>query len=125
MDTKNKLSTLWIVIMLNLIFADVLSIMIELVKKNTIDIVGGDIATTMAVAAIVTNIPILMIYLSRVLPIQANRIANIGAAFLTTLYVVGGGSMSPHYVIIASIEIALLLMIVWKAWKWDVRGALS
>lgn len=62
MDIKIKLSTLWIVIMLNLIFADILSIMIELANKNTIDIIGGDVATTMAVAAIITNIPILMIY---------------------------------------------------------------
>jgi len=67
MNIKVRLSTLWIVIMLNLIFADILSIMIELVNKNTIDIIGSDVIATIAVAAIVTNIPILMIYLSRAL----------------------------------------------------------
>jgi len=51
--------------MLNIIFVDILSIMIELVSKNTLDIIGGDVTTTMAIAAIITNIPILMIYLSR------------------------------------------------------------
>ena len=118
MDIKIKLSTLWIVIMLNLIFADILSIMIELVNKNTLNIIGEDIFTTMAVAAIVTNIPILMIYLSRALPYKINRISNIIAALITMLYVIGGGSLTPHYVIIAFIEVTLLLLITWSAWKW-------
>ena len=118
MDTKIKLSTLWIVIMLNLIFADILSIMIELANKNTLDIIGEDIFTTMAVAAIVTNIPILMIYLSRALPFKINRISNITAAFITILYVIGGGSLTLHYVILAGIEVVLLLIILWSSWKW-------
>jgi len=119
MDIKIKISTLWIVIMMNLIFADILSIMVELVNKNTLDIIGGEVTTAMAIAAIVTNIPILMIYLSRALPYKANRISNILAAFITILYVIGGGSLTPHYVIIASIEVALLLVILWSAWKWS------
>jgi len=121
MDIKIKLSTLWIVIMLNLIFADILSIMIELVNKNTLDIIGEDVTTTMAIAAIVTNIPILMIYFSRALPYKTNRVANILSAIITILYVIGGGSMTPHYIIIASIEVALLLVIILSAWKWDAH----
>jgi len=123
MEIKIKLSTLWIVIMLNIIFADILSIMIELVSKNTLDIIGGDVTTTMAIAAIITNIPVLMIYLSRVLPYKANRISNIMAAFITMLYVIGGGSLTPHYIIIASIEILLLLLIVWNASKWHNQNS--
>lgn len=118
MDIKIKLSTLWIVVMLNIIFADILSIMIELVNKNTLDIIGGDVNTTMAVAAIITNIPILMIYLSRALPYKANRISNIIAAFVTMLYVIGGGSLTPHYIIIATIEVMLIFVIILSAWKW-------
>jgi len=118
MDIKIKLSTLWVVIMLNIIFADILSIMIELVNKNTLDIIGGDVNTTMAVAAIITNIPILMIYLSRALPYRANRISNIIAAFVTMLYVIGGGSLTPHYIIIATIEVMLIVVIILSAWKW-------
>lgn len=118
MNIKTKLSTLWIVIMLNLIFADILSIMIELVNKNTLDIIGGNVTTTMAIAAIITNIPILMIYFSRVLPYKSNRRLNIVAAFITIIYIVGGGSLLAHYIIIASIEVALLMVIMWSAWKW-------
>ena len=116
-DMKVKLSTLWIVVMLNMIYADIYSIMVELVNKNTLDI-PGNVKTIMAVAAIVTNIPILMIYLSRVLKYEANRWANIIAGLLTIIYVVGGGDLSPHYIIVASIEIILLLIILVNSWKW-------
>jgi len=119
MDIKTKLSTLWIVIMLNLIFADILSIMIELVNKNTLDIIGGNVTTTMAIAAIITNIPILMIYFSRVLPYKSNRRLNIVAAFITIIYIVGGGSLLPHYLVIVGIEVLLLVSIIWIAWKWE------
>jgi len=118
MDIKAKLSTLWIVVILNLIFADILSIMVELAKKNTLEIIGEEVKITMAIAAIITNIPILMIYLSRVLPYKINRIANIVAGFITILYVVGGGSLLPHYIITASIEVALLIVIISTAKKW-------
>lgn len=120
MDIKIKLSTLWIVIMLNMIFADILSIMIELAGKNTLEIIGNDIKTTMAIAAIITNIPILMIYFSRVLPHKINRISNIVAGIITIIYIVGGGSLTPHYIIIATIEVLLLLIIIWSALKWRV-----
>lgn len=117
MDTKTRLSTLWIVVMFNLLFADILSIMIELVTKNTLAIIG-DVVTTMAIAAVITNIPILMIFLSRVLPYKINRIANCVAGSLTILYVIGGGSSMPHYFICAGIEVVLILIIIWTAWKW-------
>lgn len=117
MDTKVKLSTLWIVIMFNLLFADILSIMVELVNKNTLDIIG-EIKSTMAIAAVVTNIPILMIYFARQLNHKANRILNIIAGLVTIIFVIGGGSLTPHYIICASIEVVLLVMIIWTAWKW-------
>jgi hypothetical protein len=115
---KTKLSTLWIVVMINMIFADIFTIMVELVHKNTLSELPGDVKTVMAIAAIVTNIPILMIYLSRTLPYKLNRILNIIAGIFTIIYVVGGGMLTPHYIIIASIEVILLLMIIVKSWKW-------
>lgn len=116
-DTKVKLSTLWIVVMLNMIFADIFSIMVELVDKNTMHILG-EVKVTMAIAAVVTNIPILMIYFSRILAYKINRIANIIAAILTIIYVIGGGDTTPHYLIIAGIEVICLLIILRNAWTW-------
>lgn len=118
MDVKIKISTLWIVVMLNLIFADILSIIVELVNKNTLADILGEVEVTMAIAAILTNIPILMIYFSRVLPFKINRSLNISGAILTLLYVIGGGSLTPHYIICAAIEVVVLLCIIKTAWKW-------
>lgn len=118
MDIKIKISTLWIVVMLNLIFADILSIIVELVNKNTLDDILGEVTSTMAIAAVLTNIPILMIYFSRVLPFKINRSLNISAAILTIVYVVGGGSLTPHYVICGAIEVIILFYIIKTAWKW-------
>lgn len=117
-DIKVKISTLWIVVMLNMIFADIFLIMIELVNKNTIDITM-DVKVTMAIAAVVTNIPILMIYYSRVLEPKINRVLNMIAAVSTIIFIIGGGSIMPHYVIIASIEVVCLILIFKESWKWQ------
>lgn len=119
MDTKAKLSTLWMVVMLNLLFADILSIIVELVNKNTLDDIIGEVTSTMAIAAILTNIPILMVYFSRTLPYRLNRRTNMIAALLTASFVIGGGSLLPHYIICASIEIIILIIITWSAWSWQ------
>jgi hypothetical protein len=116
-DMKVKLSTLWIVVMINMIYADIYSIIIELVNRDTLNI-PGDVKVIMAIAAIVTNIPILMIYLSRVLNYETNRWANIIAGILTIIYVIGGGDLAPHYIIVASIEVILLLVIIVYSCKW-------
>jgi len=115
---KVKLSTLWIVVLINMIFADIFSIMVELVNKDTLHI-PGDVKLIMAIAAIITNIPILMIYFARVLPYKPNRLANIIAGILTIIYVVGGGDMAPHYIIIAAIEVICLLLIIVSSLKWE------
>lgn len=116
-DTKVKLSTLWIVIMINMIYNDIFSIMVELVNRDTLDI-PGDVKILMAIAAIATNIPIFMIFLSRILGFKVNRLMNIIAGFFTIIYVVGGGDLSPHYIIVAAIEIILLIIIIITAWRW-------
>lgn len=116
-NIKQRLSILWILVLFNMLFADVFSIMVELVNKNTLQI-PGDVMMVMAVAALITNIPIFMIFLSRVLAQKLNRICNIIAALLTIVYVIGGGDSAPHYLIVAAIEIALLISILVIAWKW-------
>jgi len=70
------------------------------------------------VAAVVTEVPIAMVVLSRVLPLPANRPANIIAAIVTIAFVIGGGSLTPHYLFFASVEVAALLFIIWAAWTW-------
>jgi len=123
-DTKIKISTLWIIVTLNIVFADIYSIIIELNGGSLLDI-PGDAETMMLIAVFLTNIPIIMIYLSRILDFKINRRINIGAAILTILYIIGGASMTPHYIAAASIEVVLLLLIICMAWKWRPQSLLE
>ncbi len=124
LDTKSKLSTLWIVVMLNMIFADIYSIMVLLGEGHAPDI-PGDARLIMLAAVFITNIPLLMVYFSKTLNLTANRRANIGVAIFTIVYVIGGGDTAPHYIATAVIEIALLAFIICTAWKWQAPDALT
>jgi hypothetical protein len=121
MDTKVLLSTLWIVVMINMAYADILGLFIpgalEEVAKTSVS-TGTTIPQLMLGGAIMLEIPIAMILLSRVLKFKVNRWVNIIASVITIAYVVGGESTTPHYIFIATIEVVCMLLIVWFAWKW-------
>ncbi|WP_075341510.1 DUF6326 family protein [Tenacibaculum agarivorans] len=111
---------LWITVLINMIFADIFSIIVELVKGDVLAI-PGEVTSIMAIAALVTNIPILMIFLSWILPGTINKLANTFVPILTSIYIIGGRSELPHYYIIASIEIVLLILIIFKARRWKLN----
>ena len=64
-----------------------------------------------------------MIVLSRVLPDRWNRIGNIAAVAVTAVFVIGGGSLTPHYVFFASLELGAIALIGWSAWRWPSAKA--
>jgi hypothetical protein len=117
-----RLSTLWIFVMLNMIYADIFSFMNPGSLQGLMTGYAEEIRITqgfLLVAAMATEIPIAMVLLSRVLPYRLNRWANIIVGILTIIYVIGGGSMTtPHYLFIVSIEVACLVYIIWSAWRW-------
>ena len=119
-DMKAKLSTLWIVVMVNILAADIFSFMIP---GSLEEIMTGSAASfpitqeIMLVFAIVLEIPIAMIFLSRLLKYRANRWANIIASVITIAFVIGGGSTYLHYIFFATIEDVSMLLIIWYAWK--------
>jgi hypothetical protein len=118
-DTKVLLSTLWIVVMINMAYADILSLHIPgLLEELAIFAGETPITQLMLIGAIMLEIPIAMIFLSRVLKYKVNRWANIIASVITIAYVVGGGLLYPHYLFIATIEVVCMLLIAWNAWKW-------
>ena len=127
-DTKVLLSTLWIVVMINMAYADILGLFIpgslEEVAKTSVS-TGTPIPQLMLGGAIMLEIPVAMILLSRVLKFKVNRWANIIASGITIAYVIGGGSRTPHYIFIATIEVVCMLLIVWFAWKWHNPEAQS
>jgi hypothetical protein len=120
-DTKVLLSTLWIVVMINMLKADILSLYIpgsaeELAKTSAS--AGIPIPQLMLSGAIMMEISIAMIILSRVLKYGINRWVNIIVSLITIAFVVGGGVSYPHYIFIAAVEVICLLLIIWNAWKW-------
>jgi hypothetical protein len=121
MDMKVKLSTLLIVVMFNMAFADILSFMMEYSTGITPEVEATQ--GLMLVAAIILEIPIAMIFLSRVLKYQANRWANIIAAAITIVFVIGGGSTYLHYILLAAVEVVFASLIIWYAWKWSREEA--
>lgn len=122
--TKARLSRLWLLVILNMIAIDVLSLFIPGVMEEMAAFVGDTpIPLFMLVAGILIEIPLLMTFLSRSLPYGANRWANIIAAVVTIVYVVGGGSTYPHYIFMGAVEVVCLLLIIWTAWRWPTAGA--
>jgi hypothetical protein len=120
-DTKVLLSTLWIVVMINMLKADVLSLFIpgsteELAKTSAST--GASIPQLMLGGAVMMEISIAMILLSRVLNYSVNRWVNIMVSPIIIAFVVGGGVSFPHYIFIATVEVICLLLVFWQAWKW-------
>jgi Family of unknown function (DUF6326) len=117
MDIKVRLSTLWIFVLFNMIYADIISLMdpaspIRRVMEGAPLPPGGLVA-----GAILMETPIAMVLLSRVLQRKANRWANIILAVINIMAVIAGGR-GLYYVLFAGIEVMCMSLIVWYAWKW-------
>ncbi len=124
-DRKAILSTLWIFLVANYLYCDVFTHMDPTYLKELITGTIGSIQVTqgfLLTAAIMMEIPIAMIILSRVLKYRANRWVNITAgAIMAAIQVgtMGMGTPSPlHYLFYSAVEIGCNLFIVWYAWKW-------
>jgi hypothetical protein len=115
-NTKVVLSTLWIVVMFSMIYADIISF---ITPGSFEEINAMQLNQPMLlVFAIIVEIPIIMILLSRVLSRKVNRWANIIASVITILFVVGFRSTYLHYYFFASIEVILMAFIIVIAWVW-------
>lgn len=120
-DMKVLLSTLWIVVMINMLKADILSLFIpgatdELAKFSAS--AGASIPQLMLIGAVMGNLAIAMIILSRVLKYGINRWVNIVVGVVTIAYIWGGMASYPHYIFIATVETLCLLLIIRFAWMW-------
>jgi hypothetical protein len=64
-------------------------------------------------------VPILLLFLSLVLPARVTRLANLVAAALYAVTIAGGAIGEWNYYILGSlIEVALLAGVVYYAWTW-------
>jgi hypothetical protein len=119
-DTRTLLSTLWIVVMINMLKADILSLYIPGVLEELVQFAGETpITQLMLGGAIMMEISIMMILLARLLPYRPNRWANMVISIITIVFVVGGGASYPHYIFIATVEVLCLCAIFWIALRWS------
>ena len=118
MNLGTRLSTLWVVVMFNMVFADILTF----IKPGALqELWAGQAGVQITpelllVFALLIEIPIAMILASRLLKRGPNRWANTAAALVTTAFVVGGGALTPHYLFFAIVELTCMALIVWYVW---------
>ena len=120
-DTKVLLSTLWIVVMINMLKADILSGFIPGAMEEVANIAASaatSIPQLMLGGAVMGQLAIAMIILARVLKYSLNRRMNIVISIITIVYIWGGMASYPHYLFIASVETICLLLIIGVAWTW-------
>jgi len=120
-----RFSTLWIFVTLNYLYCDVISLMDhKLLGQYLTGAVGGVHITRSFLlgSAILMEIPIGMIVLSRVLHYRANRLANVAAGTIMTVVQFAslffGASPTGYYIFFSVIEIASTAFIAWYAWTW-------
>ena len=134
-DMKDRLSLLWIFVLLNYLYADVTALFEIVGSPNLVDAPHMPPAMLFG-GAVLMEIPIAMIVASRLLPVRPNRLVNIIAGSFLTLvnalvtYVpplVGLRTPAlPEYLFFASIETVFSSIIVWQAWTWSrVEGSIG
>ena len=116
-DPRVKLSLLWIFVVLNMAYADILSLM------DPTSIIRGIMAGSplpaggLMLGAIMMETSIAMVILSWVLNYKVNRWVTIVIGALNIFYVVKGGH-GLYYAFFATVEVACMFLIIWFTWKW-------
>lgn len=123
-NVKLKLAALWTSFMFLYVYVDLFGFF----KPGTIeDILLGKVFTFditpafILVALVSVSIPALMIFLSLALPARVNRWTNIVVAILYipySLFNLAGAESWTHYYFGATVEVVLLALVLWYAWKW-------
>jgi hypothetical protein len=120
-DRRVRISTLWVVVMFNVLAADILSFIQPGFLAEAMTGYAGGVQITnefLLVAAVLLEIPIAMVFLTRVLPSRPSRLANLGAVVITAAFVIAGGSLSLHYIFLVTMEVIAMALIAWYAWTW-------
>ncbi len=121
---KKTLSTLWIFVTLNYLYCDVMSLMdANLLKQYLTGKIDGLTLDDnfLLGAAILMELPIAMILLSKILRPAYNCWTNIVVATIKTLAMVATlfiGTPTSYYLFFATIEISTTLFIIGYCWYW-------
>ncbi|NRB53391.1 MAG: hypothetical protein HRU41_37395 [Saprospiraceae bacterium] len=124
-DRRIVLAITWIFVLMNMIYADILntlkpSYLEELAYVSTE--LSGEIVLLFAV---LMELPIIMIPLSRFMDRKSNRVIHLVTVPLSILWVVVPSLVMPgtpmSYVFFASIEVLAMLFALYVAWTWPVE----
>ncbi|MFC2054749.1 DUF6326 family protein [Chloroflexota bacterium] len=127
-NIKTKLSILWATLMFIYIYVDIFRFFQPGELEN---ILAGkvwifEITQTWALSAmIIMTIPSLMVFLSLTLKAKVNRWTNIIMGILHIAIAIGNviGETWAYYIFGGVVEVVLLSLIVWYAWKWPKQEA--
>lgn len=123
-NVRVKLASLWTSLMFIIIYLDYFHLYMPSSLK---DITDGKVHVYqisqgfLLVALCMVTIPALMIFLAVALPKKANRWVNIVIAGMNIpliLYNLAGVVWS-HMIVGAAIQVILLVLIIYYAWKWN------
>ena len=116
-DPKVKLSLLWIFVLINMVYADILSLMDS---TSAIRSRMGEVSMSSIVlfaGAIQMETAIAMVILPWILNYKANRWVSIVIGVINIIAVIFGGH-GLYYAFFATVEVVCILLIIWFAWKW-------
>ena len=127
-NPKILLSTLWLFATVNYMFCDIFTLFhSESLKQLMSGEMGGMIIsqTFLLGFAILMEIVMVMIVLSRFLPYKTNRSLNIIIGLLMTF--VQGSTLftadnTLHYIFFSIVEISITIFIVYYAWNWKEKS---
>lgn len=126
MDMKARLSTLWIFVLLNVLFRDIHELFRPgLLGEMMTGVVNGVQVTeeTLLFAGIVLEIFIAMVVLSRLLPYRINRWANIIAALIMMVALFANAPQDLDDMWFFAVEVVALGLVIWSAWTWPKQEA--
>lgn len=122
LEKRALVSALWLFVLLNLIFRDIHEIVKAEFLMDALNGIynGREVTEAMfLLGGIIIEVPIVMMLMAWILPIRANRRANVTAASLFALAVITTvpGDLDDFFH--AGLELIALAAIVWQAWRWE------
>ena len=118
-----KLAALWTSVMFCYVYGDYFQLY---TPGKLQDMLNGEMAIgtvtqgMLVGTTILMAVPSLMIFLSLVLPAVVSRWLNVGAGlfYAAIMLLILFNSAWAFYMLFATIEIILTLLVVWYAWRW-------
>jgi hypothetical protein len=125
-NTRTKLSALWLFILLNIIFRDIHQMTLKSHLEMLLTGYYNGVKITEAImlmGAFVVQIPISMFLCSLLLTRKTNRVANMISGLLMPVIILSSPPTDMDDFFHLAVELLAITVIVWTAWKWKEEKA--